>query len=290
MKKLILVLTAIVAFALPLSAQSPTGSITAAATTCRPTNCVRFTLPTSGDTGAVAVQLTGTFTATVQFEASANPADETSYVAISGIPVGSSTASTSATAAGMWQFSTSGILAIQARASAYTSGTASVYMQRSDQVPVAASIGGSTGPINITQIAGQTTATNGNGVIAVAGAASSGLIVATASCSGSTCYTSPVNAGATVITSGSTSTLFATTTSIVSGHCNNSTAAAVTLTATDGNNVPFIGTTTHGASYSIAAVTSFSFPSGLIGAIMTDGIRMSASAANAITCWVKGLQ
>lgn len=117
-----------------------------------------------------------------------------------------------------------------------------------------------------------------------------GITVSPSICSGATCYTSPVNAGATVISSGSTSTLFAATTGIIDGHCNNVTNAAVTLTMTDGNNVAFVGTTTNGASFSIPAVSSFSFPPGLIGSIMTSGIRASASAANAITCWVRGLQ
>lgn len=162
-----------------------------------------------------------------------------------------------------------------------TPGTNALIIQgNASGIPVPISIVGSASgdDVNIARV-------GGNAVIG-----SAGLPVSISACSGTTCYTSPVNAGATVISSGSTSTLFAATTAIVGGHCNNVTNAAVTLTATDGNNVAFIGTTTNGTSFSIPAVSSFSFPPGLIGEIMTSGVRMSASAANAITCWVRGLQ
>lgn len=139
--------------------------------------------------------------------------------------------------------------------------------------------------VNVTQVAGQPTATNGNGVIAVAGAASSGLIVITAACSGATCYTSPVKAGAIVIASGSTSTLFAATTALDTGSfCNNQTASSVTLTVTDGNNAYI-----HGPTFSIPAFGYLSF-NDIQGSVFTSGVKMSASASSAIVCWMNGKQ
>lgn len=117
-----------------------------------------------------------------------------------------------------------------------------------------------------------------------------GVYATTSSCSGSTCYTSPVNSGVTTIASGSTSTIFASTTAIAEGSfCNNITASTVTLTATDGSNNPFLGTTTFGTSFSIPPLSRISF-SDMVGSIFVSGIRMSASVASSITCWIRGLQ
>ena len=76
---------------------------------------------------SIAVQLTGTFSATVQFEVSMDGG--VTYVSISGTPVASTTTVTSATAPGMWQFDVSGLILFRVRCSAYTSGSINVYIQ-----------------------------------------------------------------------------------------------------------------------------------------------------------------
>lgn len=85
------------------------------------------TLDISG-AGAVAVQLAGTFTGTLQFEASV---DGGTFVALSMIPSSSASGEaaadvTSATAAGAWSGSCGGYRIFRVRASDWTSGTARV--------------------------------------------------------------------------------------------------------------------------------------------------------------------
>ena len=72
--------------------------------------------------GAVGLQLSGTFTLTVQFEASV---DGETFVALNMLPSNSATAASSATAAGAWRANVAGYRLVQARVSAYTSGSAS---------------------------------------------------------------------------------------------------------------------------------------------------------------------
>ena len=74
-----------------------------------------------------AMSITGTFTGTITFEASADGG--TTWVAINGTPLGSTTPATSATAAGIWQFNVGGLGWLQARCTAYTSGGATVVIQ-----------------------------------------------------------------------------------------------------------------------------------------------------------------
>lgn len=64
------------------------------------------------------VKITGTFTATVQFEASV---DGTNWDAILGVPKGGGTAVSSATATGTWFFPLAGYRYFRARCSAFTS-------------------------------------------------------------------------------------------------------------------------------------------------------------------------
>lgn len=113
------------------------GNITAASSSCLSTNCV--TLQLDGQTGAASIQLTGTFTATVSFEVSND--NGTTYVAVNGTPPNSTTAVSSATATGLWQFNVAGFTHIRARGSAYTSGTAAVVI---NSARVSAKSGGGT--------------------------------------------------------------------------------------------------------------------------------------------------
>ena len=73
-----------------------------------------------GKYGSVALQISGTFVATVNFEATY---DGTNYVAIRGINLNTGNAATSATAPGVYLFSALGIDRFRARISGYTSGT-----------------------------------------------------------------------------------------------------------------------------------------------------------------------
>jgi hypothetical protein len=70
--------------------------------------------------GSVGIQITGTFVATITFEATV---DGTNYVALNCIPSNSGTAASTATAVGAFAVSSSGYAAIRARCSAYTSGS-----------------------------------------------------------------------------------------------------------------------------------------------------------------------
>jgi hypothetical protein len=104
--------------------QSPRayGNITASGSSCTttPAACVILSFPNQ-QTGASVVSITGTWTATVQFEASSDGGDN--WVAINSTPPNSTTAVTSATANGTWQANVAGFTNIRVRCSAFTSGT-----------------------------------------------------------------------------------------------------------------------------------------------------------------------
>jgi len=101
------------------------GSITAASANCTAQSCVWIVAP--ADTIIAAVQLSGTFTATVQFETSVGGSAWTSAADVSG--------ATSATAAGTWNFNLSGARFLRVRASAYTSGAVRVDISTSTLPP-----------------------------------------------------------------------------------------------------------------------------------------------------------
>lgn len=104
------------------------GSLTAASASCLSTNCVELILPP--DTGSVTVQLSGTFSATAQFEGTNGPASAT-YVSVNGSPFPSGAAVSSATATGTWVFSVPGLTRFRVRVSSYTSGTVTARIQAS---------------------------------------------------------------------------------------------------------------------------------------------------------------
>jgi hypothetical protein len=113
------ILTAAVACAQG-QALTKTGSLTASTQ-----NVVE---PVNSGTGTVLVQLAGTFTATVQFEATL---DGTNYAAAMALPAGGGGGVNSATAAGLWVIPASGYVGVRARCSSYSSGTITVTMNRS---------------------------------------------------------------------------------------------------------------------------------------------------------------
>lgn len=118
MKRLTIFLFLIL-LAAPLQAQFYTGNISAAGTTCTAGVCVETPL---SDYGAAWLQVTGTFTATLQFEGTV---DGATWFAVPANPI-TGAAVTSATAAGNWQFQAAGLSSFRVRASAYTSGVAIV--------------------------------------------------------------------------------------------------------------------------------------------------------------------
>lgn len=73
--------------------------------------------------GGVGVQVTGTFSATLQFEMTI---DGTNFVAIQAASVTTGTIATTTTATGIFKFDVVGALAVRVRSTAYTSGTATV--------------------------------------------------------------------------------------------------------------------------------------------------------------------
>ena len=116
------------------------GTITAAGTTCTPTTCVSVGL--FQDTGAVSFTISGTWSATLQFEVSE---DNTHFVALNAYPPNSTTAVTNTAANGTWTAGVAGMVQFRVRASAYSSGTATVSIQGSKAVALSSLTGGGGG-------------------------------------------------------------------------------------------------------------------------------------------------
>ena len=135
------------ASAAAVSDTNTTGSLTSA---------ISVTSPTLNGASTTTIQITGTWVATVVFEAST---DGTNFFSISGLPVGGNTVASSTAANGQWQFETGAFALVRARVSAYTSGTV--------VITVRTSTGASLININATTAAIQTTAPIGseNGVV-----------------------------------------------------------------------------------------------------------------------------
>ena len=135
------------ASAAAVSDTNTTGSLTSA---------ISVTSPTLNGASTTTIQITGTWVATVVFEAST---DGTNFFSISGLPVGGNTVASSTAANGQWQFETGAFALVRARVSAYTSGTV--------VITVRTSTGASLVNINATTAAIQTTAPVGseNGVV-----------------------------------------------------------------------------------------------------------------------------
>jgi hypothetical protein len=76
--------------------------------------------------GGVAIQVQGTFTATISFEGTVNGG---AWAALRVCPIGTSVSATSASAAGIWFACCVGLLKVRARVSSYSDGSARVVMQ-----------------------------------------------------------------------------------------------------------------------------------------------------------------
>lgn len=118
----------------PLIAQQlQTGSIASSGTgTDCATAAACTILPLNYTAGSATISLTGTFSATVQFEATADavPLNPTNaqlnalnWVAINATPVSSTTPATSAAATGIWTLNAANVTALRVRCSTYASGT-----------------------------------------------------------------------------------------------------------------------------------------------------------------------
>jgi hypothetical protein len=135
MRKLVFVL---LLFAPLARAQTVVGTITILGASCAVTNaCVILPLGTAASSASIT--LTGTWTATVQFEASSDGG--TTWVAINGTPPSSTTAVTNSTANGAWTFNVGSMTHLRARASALASGTVGVNINAS-LAPILVSGGG----------------------------------------------------------------------------------------------------------------------------------------------------
>jgi len=133
MKKLILLLL----LALPCFAQQGlaptviTGNLTASSSSCLASNCTTVAL--LGQQSAVTVQLTGTWSATAQFEISSD--NGTTWNAWSGQLQNATSFASSATANGVWQFNTAGYTNFRVRLSAFSSGTVAVTITVDADIP-----------------------------------------------------------------------------------------------------------------------------------------------------------
>ena len=119
------------------------GSITASGSTCATAGaCVVAQL--QQNSGGATITLSGTWSATVQFEAAA---DGVNFSALSMTPVGGGSAVTSATGNGVWQVNIAGLSVVRARASALASGTAVVNIQGSQASARTSPGGGGSGTV-----------------------------------------------------------------------------------------------------------------------------------------------
>lgn len=132
MKKLFTAAILMLVLASMAAAQSQQGVLNAAGAACNANNCV--SLPVNQNNSGATIQLAGTFTATISFEATS---DGGNYVPIAGTLIGGSAPATSATTAGVWQFGTSGLIVLRARINTgdYTSGNAQTTIRATNGSP-----------------------------------------------------------------------------------------------------------------------------------------------------------
>ena len=212
------------------------------------------TLSNMQEWSSVWVQITNTWTATLVFEGTV---DNSNYFSVNGVVPTSGAVATSTAANGNWQVNVGGLRNFRIRASAYTSGTATITLRASGAV-------GTTTPST---------------------AASSSVVGIVRTTPSMSAYTTDFLGGITTLASGSTSTLTSTTTLVQSLYCNNSTASAVNIQITDGSNVYYVGPT-----YSLPANSNVRFVSDALGYVFASGIRASAGTASAVNCQASGKQ
>lgn len=108
---------------------SASGTITASGSTCATTNaCIGLHAASGVNTATITIS--GTYVATLQFEGSN---DGINFVSLSGGSLAISTASVNVV--GTWTVNIAGLTDLRVRASAYTSGTATVTLNTSTAIP-----------------------------------------------------------------------------------------------------------------------------------------------------------
>ena len=112
------------------------GNLTATAGSCSGTTTACVQLNVNAETAAVAFAVTGTFSATLTFEATLDGTNWFAYSALApGVGAATSRVYTATVATtGLWQINAAGFSAVRVRCSAYTSGTAAIYARRSTGV------------------------------------------------------------------------------------------------------------------------------------------------------------
>lgn len=95
-------------------------AVSLSGTTCPGSGCASFDIDGAGTLG---IQITGTFSGTLQFE---QTIDTTNWVSFAVVPNGLTSTVTSATGTGLWIGSSAGAVKVRIRFSAYSSGTAVV--------------------------------------------------------------------------------------------------------------------------------------------------------------------
>lgn len=141
----------LVLFSTSVAAQDQVKTGTITSTTCPGSGCVSLTI---GGVSSSAIAVTGTFVATLQFEATV---DGSTYFNINAFAVPAGTGVSLATAPGQWVFAAAGYRAVRVRASVYVSGTATVTLRASSgmsvaQVNVGVGGGGSGGGLTDTEL------------------------------------------------------------------------------------------------------------------------------------------
>jgi len=124
MKRRLLLCLAMGLLAAPVMAQPlDSASITGGGSDCSVSiRCLTIPLPTQ--TISTAVAITGTFSATLQFEGSADGG--VTWFSVLAIKMSDGSSATSTTATGLWSIANGGLTHVRVRCSAYTSGTANV--------------------------------------------------------------------------------------------------------------------------------------------------------------------
>ena len=107
--------------------EATTGSITTSSIDCT-TAAACVSLQLRSTDGSLSLKIAGTYSATLQFESSV---DGTTWAGISGDPLPSGSRASSTTSTGTWVFNVAGLGHFRVRASAYTSGTASIALRPS---------------------------------------------------------------------------------------------------------------------------------------------------------------